>query len=111
MQINADDCRPSVAPHLDTGSNPRRGECDDPARRHVPRCRVAAATAGRRWQAGTGSHWPKGARPVQRLVTVAHLWPDSDERTRDAVDLVLRSAADYLRTADDVEGQSSSSET
>ena len=41
------------------------------------------------------------ASASETLDTYSHLWPDSDERTRDAVDLVLRPAADYLRTAAD----------
>jgi hypothetical protein len=30
----------------------------------------------------------------------SHLWPDSDDRTRDAVDAVLGAVADSLRTAE-----------
>lgn len=41
------------------------------------------------------------ASASETLDTTSHLWPDSDERTRDAVDPVLRSAADYLRTSDE----------
>ncbi len=36
---------------------------------------------------------------AETLDTYSHLWPDSDDRTRDAVDSVLRSPADFLRTA------------
>lgn len=35
----------------------------------------------------------------ETLDTYSHLWPDSNERTRDAVDLAFGPAADYLRTA------------
>jgi integrase len=35
---------------------------------------------------------------VTTLNTYSHLWPDSDDRTRAAVDEVLRTAADYVRT-------------
>lgn len=35
----------------------------------------------------------------ETLDTYSHLWPDSDERTRDAVDLLLQPLADNLRTA------------
>jgi integrase len=35
---------------------------------------------------------------VETLDTYAHLWPDSDDRTREAIDSVLGPAADYLRT-------------
>jgi integrase len=44
------------------------------------------------------------ASASETLDTYSHLWPDSDERTRDAVDLVLRPAADYLRTAGQPQG-------
>jgi integrase len=36
---------------------------------------------------------------VTTLNTYSHLWPDSDDRTRAAVDEVLRTAADSLRTS------------
>ena len=44
------------------------------------------------------------ASAVETLDTYSHLWPDSDDRTRDAIDSVLGSspsgsAADQLRTA------------
>lgn len=39
------------------------------------------------------------ASAVETLDTYSHLWPDSDDRTRDAVDSVLGSTADALRTA------------
>ena len=39
------------------------------------------------------------ASASETLDTYSHLWPDSDERTRDAVDLALGPVADYLRTA------------
>lgn len=39
------------------------------------------------------------ASAVETLDTYSHLWPDSDDRTRDAIDSVLGSAADALRTA------------
>ena len=45
------------------------------------------------------------ASAIETLDTYSHLWPDSDERTRDAVDLVLRPTADYLRTAATNEGE------
>ena len=32
--------------------------------------------------------------------TYSHLWPDSDDRTREAIDSVLRPAADSVRTAE-----------
>ena len=35
---------------------------------------------------------------VTTLNTYSHLWPDSDDRTRAAVDDVLRTAADQVRT-------------
>lgn len=39
------------------------------------------------------------ASAVETLDTYSHLWPDSDDRTREAVDLVLRGpAADSVRT-------------
>ena len=38
------------------------------------------------------------ASAVETLDTYSHLWPDSDDRTRDAIDSVLGSAADALRT-------------
>jgi integrase len=39
------------------------------------------------------------ANAAATLDTYSHLWPDSDDRTREAVDLVLRiSVADSLRT-------------
>ena len=39
------------------------------------------------------------ASAVETLDTYSHLWPDSDDRTRDAIDSVLGSTADALRTA------------
>ena len=39
------------------------------------------------------------ASAVETLDTYAHLWPDSDDRTREAIDSVLGAAADPLRTA------------
>ncbi|WP_342778098.1 tyrosine-type recombinase/integrase [Oryzihumus leptocrescens] len=39
------------------------------------------------------------ASAAETLDTYSHLWPDSDDRTREAVDLVLGDSADYLRTA------------
>lgn len=36
---------------------------------------------------------------AETLDTYSHLWPDSDDRTREAVDSVLGAAADSLRTA------------
>ncbi|MDM3973280.1 tyrosine-type recombinase/integrase [Mycobacterium marseillense] len=39
------------------------------------------------------------ASAVETLDTYSHLWPDSDDRTRDAVDSVLGVTADALRTA------------
>ncbi len=38
------------------------------------------------------------ASAVETLDTYSHLWPDSDDRTRDAIDSVLGSTADDLRT-------------
>lgn len=38
------------------------------------------------------------ASATETLDTYSHLWPDSDERTREAVDLVLGAPADSLRT-------------
>lgn len=41
------------------------------------------------------------ASAAETLDTYSHLWPDSDDRTRDAVDSALLARnADYLRTAD-----------
>ena len=34
----------------------------------------------------------------ETLDTYSHLWPDSDDRTRDAVDVVLGRPGDYVRT-------------
>lgn len=39
------------------------------------------------------------ASAVETLDTYSHLWPDSDDRTRDAIDTVLGATADALRTA------------
>ncbi len=42
------------------------------------------------------------ASAVETLDTYAHLWPDSDDRTREAIDSVLDDPlADSVRTADD----------
>ncbi len=38
---------------------------------------------------------------AQTLDVYSHLWPDSDDRTRDAVDAVLGAVADSLRTPED----------
>ncbi|MFI5510919.1 site-specific integrase [Mycobacterium sp. NPDC051804] len=38
------------------------------------------------------------ASAVETLDTYSHRWPDSDDRTRDAIDSVLGSTADALRT-------------
>jgi integrase len=38
---------------------------------------------------------------AQTLDMYSHLWPDSDDRTRDAVDAVLGAVADSLRTEED----------
>ena len=38
------------------------------------------------------------ASAVETLDTYSHLWPDSDDRTRDAIDTVLGATADALRT-------------
>ena len=38
------------------------------------------------------------ATAAETLDTYSHLWPDSDDRTRDAVDVVLGAPADPLRT-------------
>lgn len=40
------------------------------------------------------------ASAVETLDTYSQLWPDSDDRTRDAVDCVLGSLADSMRTAE-----------
>lgn len=40
------------------------------------------------------------ASAVETLDTYSHLWPDSDDRTREAVDSVLGDGADSLRTAE-----------
>ena len=37
------------------------------------------------------------ASAVETLDTYSHLWPDSDDRTRDAIDSVLGFTADGLR--------------
>ncbi|MGV0732854.1 tyrosine-type recombinase/integrase [Mycolicibacter sinensis] len=45
------------------------------------------------------------ASAVETLDTYSHLWPDSDDRTRDAIDSVLgKPAADQLRTSTPSEG-------
>ncbi len=38
------------------------------------------------------------ANPSETLAIYAHLWPDSDDRTREAVDLVLDVGTDPIRT-------------
>lgn len=38
------------------------------------------------------------ATAAETLDTYSHLWPDSEDRTREAVDLVLGQAADSVRT-------------
>jgi integrase len=44
-------------------------------------------------------HAPLGhASAAETLDTYSHLWPDSDDRTRAAVDSVLGEVADSLRT-------------
>ncbi len=40
------------------------------------------------------------ASAAEALDTYSHLWPDSDDRTREAVDAVLGATADSLRTAE-----------
>ncbi|WP_193604868.1 tyrosine-type recombinase/integrase [Nocardioides dongkuii] len=40
------------------------------------------------------------ATAAETLDTYSHLWPDSDDRTRDAIDSVLGAPADRLRTRD-----------
>lgn len=40
------------------------------------------------------------ASAVETLDTYSHLWPDSDDRTREAIDSVLGARADSLRTAE-----------
>lgn len=41
------------------------------------------------------------ATAAETLDTYSHLWPDSEDRTRDAVDGVLRKfSADFLRTSE-----------
>ena len=42
------------------------------------------------------------ASASETLDTYSHLWPDSDDRTRTAVDSVL--SADYVRTGEAVDG-------
>jgi integrase len=42
------------------------------------------------------------ASAVETLDPYSQLWPDSDDRTRDAIDSVLGSAADWLRTGGEV---------
>ena len=37
------------------------------------------------------------ASAVETLDTYSHLWPDSDDRTREAIDSVLGSTADAIR--------------
>ena len=37
----------------------------------------------------------------ETLDTYSHMWPDSEDLTRAAVDVVLGATADYLRTAGD----------
>lgn len=39
------------------------------------------------------------ATAAETLDTYSHLWPDSEDQTRAAVDLVLGAPADSLRTA------------
>ncbi len=39
------------------------------------------------------------ASAAETLDTYSHLWPDSDDRTREAIDEVLGGAADYVPTA------------
>jgi len=34
--------------------------------------------------------------PAETLDTYSHLWPDSDDRTREAVDHVLGNPAEYI---------------
>jgi len=43
------------------------------------------------------------ASATETLDTYAHLWPDSDDRTREAIDTVLGSPADSVRTGSAVE--------
>ena len=50
------------------------------------------------------------ASASETLDTYSHLWPDNDERTRAAVDGVLRNFADYLRTKGGDESQDRRSE-
>ncbi len=40
------------------------------------------------------------ASAVETLDTYSHLWPDSDDRTREAIESVLGAPADYLRTSE-----------
>ena len=44
------------------------------------------------------------ASAADTLDTYSHLWPESDDRTRAAVDEVLGAAADQVRTSGDVLG-------
>lgn len=44
------------------------------------------------------------ASAVETLDTYSHLWPDSDDRTRDAIDSALGTTADDLRTIDALKG-------
>jgi hypothetical protein len=48
--------------------------------------------------------------PVTTRDTYSHIWPDSGDRTRDAVDLVFGNLADYLRTAEGPSGHNRRSE-
>jgi integrase len=43
------------------------------------------------------------ASAAETLDTYSHLWPDSEDRTRDAVDSVLLNPADSLRTSEAAE--------
>ncbi len=40
------------------------------------------------------------ASAVETIDTYSHLWPDSDDRTREAIESVLGAPADYLRTGE-----------
>jgi hypothetical protein len=51
------------------------------------------------------------ASAAETLDTYSHLWPDSDDRTREAVESVLRSSSDSPETArNDRDGDGPSSQ-
>ncbi|OQZ91425.1 hypothetical protein BST11_08930 [Mycobacterium alsense] len=81
---------------------PQLGRRKQVDRERHRRCRLgrASATGRFRTEARLGH-----ANAVETLDTYSHLWPDSDDRTRDAIDSVPGSsagdrAADQLRTVE-----------